>query len=150
MIDPDDSAIATVSQFHHPTAKHQGSTTHWCVPSSLRTGWSHLPQRVPWCRLDQMGRWLHAAAGCICLDLLWLGVSMAMGVPPNRWFLMEHPIVGWMMTGGTPISGNLESCCCGTLIYADLQGFFFETASGQLLEYVGITCRRLWMSAPPK
>ena len=30
-----------------------------------------------------------------------------MGVPQNRWFVMEHPIK-WMMTGGTPIYGNLH------------------------------------------
>ena len=32
----------------------------------------------------------------------------SMGVPNNRWFIKENPILKWMRTGGTPISGNLQ------------------------------------------
>jgi hypothetical protein len=28
------------------------------------------------------------------------------GVSKNTWFRMENPHLKWMMTGGTPISGN--------------------------------------------
>ena len=37
-----------------------------------------------------------------------LGVSIVMGVPPNGWFIMEHPHLKWMRTGGTPVSGKLH------------------------------------------
>ena len=30
------------------------------------------------------------------------------GVPQNFWFITENPNLKWMMTGGTPISGNLQ------------------------------------------
>ena len=34
------------------------------------------------------------------------------GYPRNaEWMLMENPMKKWMMTGGTPISGNLHICC---------------------------------------
>ena len=29
-----------------------------------------------------------------------------MGVPPNGGFVVKNPNLKWMMTGGTPISGN--------------------------------------------
>ena len=35
------------------------------------------------------------------------GLSIVMGVHRNGWFVMDNPIEIWMMTGGTPISGNL-------------------------------------------
>ena len=38
-----------------------------------------------------------------------LGGSIAMGVPQNGWFMMEHPNLSWMITRGSPISGNLQS-----------------------------------------
>jgi hypothetical protein len=31
-----------------------------------------------------------------------------MGVPENGWFIMGHPNLKWMITEGTPISGNLH------------------------------------------
>ena len=38
-----------------------------------------------------------------------MGVSLAMRVPPIAgWFSRENPNLKWMMTGGTPISGNLR------------------------------------------
>ena len=40
-----------------------------------------------------------------------MGVSIVMGVlhgaPKWMGFVREHPKLKWMMTGGTPISGNL-------------------------------------------
>ena len=43
-----------------------------------------------------------------CNLLLYLGVSIVMGVPQKRWmvFVGEDPMNKWMMTGGTPIYGN--------------------------------------------
>ena len=35
-----------------------------------------------------------------------MGVSIVMGVPTNGWFLLGKILVKWMMTGGSPISGN--------------------------------------------
>ena len=32
-----------------------------------------------------------------------------MGLPLNRWFIMENANLKWMRTGGSPISGNLHS-----------------------------------------
>ena len=31
-----------------------------------------------------------------------------MGVPQNGWFIVENPNLKWMITRGTPISGNLH------------------------------------------
>ena len=31
-----------------------------------------------------------------------------MGVPQNRWYVMENPNLKWMKIGGTPISGHLH------------------------------------------
>ena len=38
----------------------------------------------------------------------YMVVSMWLGVPPNGWFTKENPNLKWMMTGGTPISGNFH------------------------------------------
>ena len=41
----------------------------------------------------------------------YLGLPIAMGDPQNGWFRGENhgkSIYKWMMTGGTPISGNLH------------------------------------------
>ena len=35
-------------------------------------------------------------------------VSIVMGVSPNGWFRVENPNLTWMMTGGTPVLGNLR------------------------------------------
>ena len=37
-----------------------------------------------------------------------MGVSINGGTPIAGWFIRENPIYKWMMTGGTPISGNLH------------------------------------------
>ena len=37
---------------------------------------------------------------------IW-GVPARHGVSKTGWFMMENPNLKWMMTGGTPISGNL-------------------------------------------
>jgi hypothetical protein len=37
----------------------------------------------------------------------YMEVSQNGGYPITGWFMMDNPKIKWMVTGGTPISGNL-------------------------------------------
>ena len=55
-------------------------------------------------------RWqVFAVSAVSCLLLGEMGVSMAMGVPPNGWFIRGNPV---KIDGGTPFLGNpqIEKC----------------------------------------
>ena len=62
---------------------------------------------------------LGCAAHLACSQ--YMGVSMAMGVPQNRWFLLGKIPFKWMMTGGTLISGNLHILSTGISLPSKLR-----------------------------
>ena len=60
----------------------------------------------------------------------YMGVSIVMGDPQNRWFLLGKILVKWMGTGGTPISGNLHigmpSGIIWLVLMTSISGLFHE------------------------
>jgi len=52
----------------------------------------------------------------------YMEVSQNGGYPITGWFMMDNPKIKSMMTGGTPISGNLHIQLGGSLRICELHG----------------------------
>ena len=56
------------------------------------------------------------------------------GHPQNGWFIRENPDLKWMMTGGTPISGNLQM----GYPHSSLDGWFHGKSQSRMDDDLGV------------
>ena len=74
------------------------------------------------------------------------GVSIAMGVPNNGWFLLGRLPLKWMMTGGTPILGNpqIHHSFCTSSVEILALGLDLSIEAPEILQLTVLTAKEIF------